>query len=70
MVTANERPVAEEARRQPGLLRDQVERDMAETLSEFGSAAAEDKREARVYSFGYGIPMAGVRYYRFTEDER
>ena len=37
MVTANERLVAQEERRQPGLLREQVERDMAETLSEFGS---------------------------------
>ena len=70
MVTANERLVAKEERRQPGLLREQVERDMAETLSEFGSAAPAEKRAARVYSFGYGIPMAGVRYYSFTEDER
>ena len=69
MVTANDRLIAEE-RRQPGLLREQVERDMAEALNEFGSVAADEKREARVYSFGYGIPMAGVRYYSFTEDER
>ena len=69
MVTANERLITEE-RRQPGLLREQVERDMAEALNEFGSVAADEKREARVYSFGYGIPMAGVRYYSFTEDER
>ncbi len=69
MVTANERLITEE-RRQPGLLREQVERDMAETLNEFGSAASTEKRAARVYSFGYGIPMAGVRYYSFTEDER
>lgn len=70
MVTANERLISNEARRQSGPLREQVERDMAETLSEFGSVAAEDKRGARVLSFGYGIPMAGVRYYSFTEDER
>ena len=70
MVTANERLVAEEARRQPGLLREQVEQDMAETLSEFGSASGGEKVTARVYSFGYGIPMAGVRYYSFTEDQR
>ena len=70
MVTINERLVAEEARRQSGLLREQVEKDMAETLSEFGSTAAAEKREARVFSFGYGIPMAGVRYYAFTEDQR
>ena len=68
MVTANERLVAEEARRQPGLLQEQVERDMAETLSEFGSASGEDKGTARVYSFGYGIPMAGVRYYSFSPE--
>ena len=39
---------------------------MSEALNEFGSAAPTEKREARVFSFGYGIPMAGVRYYRFT----
>ena len=65
MVTANQPPIVEKPR-QPGLLREQVERDMAETLNEFGSAAPTEKREARVFSFGYGIPMAGVRYYRFT----
>ena len=70
MVTANERLIDETARRQPVLLREQVEQDMAETLNEFGSVPAEEKRAARVYSFGYGIPMAGVRYYSFTEDER
>lgn len=68
MVTANERLVAEETRRQSGLLREQVERDMAETLSEFGSASKEDKGTARVYSFGYGIPMAGVHYYSFSRE--
>ena len=70
MVTVNERLIAEETRRQPGLLRDQVEQDMAETLNEFGSADPAAKRAARVFNFGYGIPMAGVRYYAFTEDER
>ena len=69
MVTANERLIAGE-HRQPGLLRERVEHDMAETLNEFGSAAAQEKRAARAFSFGYGIPMAGVRYYAFTEDER
>ena len=66
MVTANERLITKETRRQPGLLREQVEQHMAETLSEFGSVAGEEKGTARVYSFGYGIPMAGVRYYRFV----
>lgn len=70
MVTIKERLIAEEARRQPGLLREQVEQDMAETLNEFGSTAAAEKGAARVFSFGYGIPMAGVRYYSFTEDTR
>ncbi len=68
MVTANERLIAEEAHRQRGLLREQVEQDMAEVLDEFGSAAPAEKREARVFSFGYGIPMAGVRYYSFTPE--
>lgn len=68
MVTANERLNAKEARRQPGLLQEQVERDIAETLSEFGIASGEDKGTARVYSFGYGIPMAGVRYYSFSPE--
>lgn len=48
MVTANERPVAEEARRQPALLHEQVERDMVETLLEFGSPAAESKPQAEI----------------------
>ncbi len=69
MVTANDRLIAEEAHRQRGLLREQVDKDMAETLNEFGSAVAEGKREARVLSFGYGIPMAGVRYYSFVSEE-
>ena len=69
MVTANERLIAEETHRQPGLLREHVERDIAETLSEFGSVAGEEKGTARVYSFGYGIPMAGVRYYSFSPEK-
>ena len=68
MVTANERLIAEEAHRRTGLLREQTERDMAEVLSEYGSADAEGKRAARVFSFGYGIPMAGVRYYSFLPE--
>ncbi len=69
MITTNERLIAEKTRRQPAMLREQVEQDMAETLSEFGSATGEGKREARVYSFGYGIPMAGVRYYSFSPED-
>ena len=67
MVTANQRPFAKEEPRQPALLREQVERDMAETLSEFGSPAVENKPETQVVDFGYGVPMAGVRYYRFVQ---
>jgi len=68
MVTANEGVVTEEACRQSGLLLEQVELDMAEVLSGYGSAAGEGQRKARTFSFGYGIPMAGVRYYNFTPE--
>ena len=67
MVTANERLIVEKVH-QAGPLRKRVEQDMSDVLNEFGSTAAEDKREARVYSFGYGIPMAGVRYYSFSPE--
>lgn len=69
MVTANERVIAEEARFQSGLLREQVEQDMAQVLNQYGSEAADGNREARVFSFGYGIPMAGVRYYSFVAED-
>ena len=68
MVTVKERPITTDARRDSGLLGKQVEQDIAETLNEFGSVAPAEKRAARVYSFGYGIPMAGVRYYSFTPE--
>lgn len=71
MVVTNEKLlINEEDQARIGLLVERVERDMAEVLNEHGSAPSEDKREARVFSFGYGIPMAGVRYYSLIEDER
>ena len=71
MVVTNEKLlVNEETQAQGGLLVERVERDRAEMLNEHGSATPEGKRQARVFSFGYGIPMAGVRYYTFTEDQR
>lgn len=71
MVVTNEKLLINEGTQaQTGLLVDRVERDMAGVLNEHGSTRSEDKREARVFSFGYGIPMAGVRYYSFTEDQR
>ena len=70
MVTVNERPITDDARRQPGLLSRQVERNMAEVLNEYGAPAAEPAPQSAadrpVANFGYGIPMAGVRYYTFT----
>lgn len=66
MVTINEVRTTTEARRDVGLLGEQVKKDMANVLDEFGAVAAEEKREARVYGFGYGVPMAGVRYYSFS----
>ena len=70
MVTVNERLIAEETIRQPGLLGERVERDMGEVLNEYGSPLADDSPERKVEfpvaNFAYGIPMAGVRYYTFT----
>lgn len=70
MVVTKEQLISEEAREQSGLLVERVEQDMADVLNEHGSAAPEGHRKARVYSFGYGIPMVGVRYYSFTEEEK
>lgn len=68
MVVTKEQLAHEAARGHDGLLVDRVERDMAEVLSEHGSAD-DGKRQARTFSFGYGIPMAGVRYYSFLPEE-
>lgn len=66
MVVTNEQLARETTQEQAGLLVDRVERDMAGVLNEHASADHEDKGQARVFSFGYGIPMAGVRYYSFV----
>ena len=70
MVTVEERTIHGEVRRSGGRLSERVEQDLAEALDEFGSQAVEHEPEqaanAPQVSFGYGIPMAGVRYYSFT----
>ena len=75
MITINERGNVErsdvaERDHQGGLLAERVEQDLADTLSEFGSRVVEHETEqaaeAAQVRFGYGIPMAGVRYYSFT----
>ena len=80
MITINERGNVErdnversdvaERDHQGGLLAERVEQDLADTLSEFGSRAVkaetEQAADAAQVRFGYGIPMAGVRYYSFT----
>ena len=70
MITINERINVAERDDQAGLLAERVEQDLADALNEFGSQAVEHEPEqaanAPQVSFGYGIPMAGVRYYSFT----
>lgn len=72
MITINERLNVAERNSQAGLLTDRVEQDLSDALSEFGSASAEHQAEqaseAPRVNFGYGIPMAGVRYYSFTRE--
>lgn len=65
MVTLNELPTTKNASRGAALLGDQVKQDMADVLNEFGVQPAEQVTEAPKMTFGYGIPMAGVRYYTF-----
>jgi len=70
MITINEQRKVAERDDHAGLLTNRVEQDLADTLNEFGSQTAthepEQAVEAPRVSFGYGIPMAGVRYYSFT----
>lgn len=72
MISINERSNVAERDDHAGLLAERVEQDLADTLSEFGSRAVEPEPEpeqaadAAQVRFGYGIPMAGVRYYSFT----
>jgi len=72
MITMNERLNVADRDGQAGLLTDRVERDLSDALNEFGSQEAvlepERAAEAPRVSFGYGIPMAGVRYYSFTRE--
>ena len=72
MITMNEPNHVAERNSQSGLLTDRVERDLSDALNEFGSPAvelqAEQAPESPRVSFGYGIPMAGVRYYSFTRE--
>ena len=70
MISINEHINVAERDDQAGLLAERVEQDLADALNEFGSQAVEHEPEQAAYapqvSFGYGIPMAGVRYYSFT----
>ena len=73
MVTVNQRPITtEDTRRSAGLLGQQVKQDMEDVLNDFGAPAAESQPEQTIrkpsMTFGYGIPMAGVRYYSFTSE--
>lgn len=70
MIATNERHNVAELNSPAGLLAERMEQDLADALNEFGSLLvdrdADQAAEARPMSFGYGIPMAGVRYYTFT----
>ena len=73
MVTVNERPIiTEDTRSNAGLLGQQVKQDIQDVLNEFGAQstepAAEQGFERPQLTFGYGIPMAGVRYYTFARE--
>ncbi len=67
MVTVNELITARQFEQRPGLLSEWVEQDMADILSEYGArvedSAADRPRRCASPDFGYGVPMAGVRYY-------
>lgn len=78
MVTINNNLISAERQAQDGLLTERVEQDLTATLNEYGSSAAaqgdyqqddHQQGDARRLSFGYGIPMAGVRYYRYGAGE-
>ena len=72
MVTVNERLVTVDQEQVTGLLTEQVERDLAEALTEFGAHKEEiaPERACRMSppALVYGVPMAGVRYYRFAPE--
>ena len=72
MVTVNEVLTNKQIDQRPRLLSDWVEQDMSDILTEYG-ARMEDSAPERVIhrampSFGYGVPMAGVRYYTFLPE--
>ncbi len=72
MVTLNERLVTVDQEQPVGLLTEQVERDLAEALTEFGAHKEEiaPERACRISppTLAYGVPMAGVRYYSFVPE--
>ena len=69
MVTVNELRISQQLDRRPGLLSEWVEQDLADVLAEYGvrteDQPAERIRHRAAPSFGYGVPMAGVRYYTY-----
>ena len=73
MVSINNNLISAERRAQDGLLTQRVEQDLTHTLQEYGANAAarepHQQDDARRLNFGYGIPMAGVRYYTFGAAE-
>ncbi len=70
MTTVTERRNVTERPQNRSPLTDRVERDLADALSEFGSQIAHREAEqatnASPLTFGYHIPMAGVRYYTYA----
>ena len=72
MVTVKERLVTVDQEQITGLLTEKVERDLAEALTEFGAHKEEiaPERACRISppTLMYGVPMAGVRYYRFAPE--
>ena len=73
MVTVNERTNNAQIDQRSGLLSEWVEQDMSDVLTEFGArmedAAPERVRHIPPPSFAYGIPMAGVRYYKYVPEQ-
>ena len=72
MVTVNEQLVTVEQEQHTGLLTERVEKGLAEALTEFGAHKEEVMPERACHisppTLAYGIPMAGVRYYRYVPE--
>ena len=70
MTTTQERIDLAASNDHAGLLTHRVEQDLADAPSEFSAPASTPRpapgANAPPTSFGYGIPMAGVRYYTFA----